>query len=105
MSNFMDFYRSVRNNLENPKSLDWVLHTNLGQLYLLRLEPNEQDGIVCVHCHDEAGSYRYIAFRENQLASFSLEIRRRVSKNAEERSIGFKTSRTAELVSELDVDE
>lgn len=93
---FRSFYRSVRARIEDPMDKDWVLHTQLGPLYMLRLEWNDEGGILCMHCHDDAGAYRFIAFTYAQLLHFPLEVRKKVGTT--KTIIGFRLTGQGEDV-------
>jgi hypothetical protein len=93
---FMSRYKAIRGRIEDPMSKDWVLHTPFGALRMLRLEFPEELDFLCIHCYDETGAYRFIAFSDDQLMNFPLEVRK---KTGGKKSAGFQFSGQGEDVS------
>jgi hypothetical protein len=78
VSRFADEIHDFKGRLSKPDQFEFILHSPLGELTIMRMSYYTGDGCyVAFDCSDQRGNYRYITFSEDLLSMMPMEIRRK----------------------------
>lgn len=80
-SHFWDIYRDIRTLIQKPDEAVYVLHTSLGSITVRKFVFRADAGYVFLQGIDEKGKERTMGFSEQQLSTFSLEVRIKSDEN------------------------
>jgi hypothetical protein len=83
----IEVYRDIKRLATNPEGHVYLLHTPLGVLQINKFTERDITGYTLLSCTDDQEQLRLIAFSNEQIATFPIEIKNKAggSKNL----IGF----------------
>ena len=80
-SRFWDVYRDIRSVIQKPDDAIYILHTSIGAITVQRFVHRAEAGYVFLQGTDEHGRVRIAGFSEQQLSTFTFEIRMKSAEN------------------------
>lgn len=80
-SNFWDIYRDIRTLIQRPDEAVYILYTSIGAITVRRFVYRAEAGYVFLQGIDEKGKERTVGFSEQQLSTFSVEVRMKSAEN------------------------
>ena len=74
-SHFWDIIRDIRSLIHKPDDALFIIHTTIGAITVDRFVYRSEAGFVFLQGTDENGRERTVGFSEQQLSTFSFEMR------------------------------